>query len=167
MFKQNCRSLSHALAVVLVMLGGVSSLRPALAADGVLTVTGGAPSAVTLELDLDAIERMPRHQVVTSTPWTEGTSTFDGVLLRDLIRQLGITGSTIKLVALNDYTITIPVSDLDAYDVILAYGRDGVPMPVRDKGPLWVIYPLDDHPELNAQETHAKMIWQVRRMEVM
>jgi hypothetical protein len=39
-------------------------------------------------------------------------------------------------------------------------------MPVRDKGPLWVIYPLDDHPEIDGQETHAKMIWQVRRLDV-
>ena len=39
-------------------------------------------------------------------------------------------------------------------------------MPVRDKGPLWAVYPLDGHPELNNEGTHAKMIWQVRRLDV-
>lgn len=167
MFMKIAVSLPPALATGLVLLLGLSVERRALGAEGILAVSGSMPAAVSVDLDLDAIERMPKHQVITSTPWTEGISTFDGVLMRDLLRQLGITGSSVKLVALNDYSVTIPIADLDSYDVILAYGRNGEPMPVRDKGPLWVIYPLDAHPELNAQETHAKMIWQVRRMEVM
>ena len=167
MFMKIGRSLPAALAIGLVLSLGLSGERPAAGADGVLAVTGSVPAAVSVDLDLGAIERMPKHRVITSTPWTESVSTFDGVLVRDLLRQLGITGSSVKLVALNDYSVTIPIADLDSYDVILAYGRNGEPMPVRDKGPLWVIYPLDAHPELNAQETHAKMIWQVRRMEVM
>ena len=162
-----CRISTATLAFGFFLAPGVWGLSPSSAADGILAVTGGTTSAVHVELDLDAIQRMPKHQIITSTPWTEGVSTFDGVLLRDLMQELGVTGSSIKLVALNDYSITIPVSDLESYDVMIAYLRDGAPMPVRDKGPLWIIYPLDSHPELNVQETHAKMIWQVRRMEVM
>jgi hypothetical protein len=39
-------------------------------------------------------------------------------------------------------------------------------MPVRDEGPRWMVYPLDGHPELNDEGTDAKIIWQVRRLEV-
>lgn len=167
MFARIFRFFSVSIALSLVLAGTLETARPASAAEGILTIGGGSPSVAEVDLDYEALARMPHHRVVTSTPWTEGASVFEGVLMRELMRVIGVTGTTIKLVALNDYSITIPVSDIESYDVILAYERDGAPMPVRDKGPLWVIYPLDAHPELNAQETHAKMIWQVRRMEVM
>lgn len=139
--------------------------QPAASSEAILSVSGSHP-AVQVDLDLAALEQMPHHRIATSTPWTEGVSAYDGVLLRDLMKQLGVAGDTVRLTALNDYQIAIPTADFQKYDVLLAYARDGMAMPVRDKGPLWVIYPLDDHPELNGQETHAKMIWQVRRLDV-
>jgi hypothetical protein len=158
--------ISLILAGFLVLGAPFAAVPPAAAADAVLTVSAAHPAAVTVDLDLAALEQLPHHTIATSTPWTEGVSSYEGVLLRDLLRQLGVSGTTITLTALNDYAVTIPAADFDKYDVVLAYSRDGQAMPVRDKGPLWVVYPLDDHPELKSEETHSKMIWQVRRLEV-
>ena len=36
----------------------------------------------------------------------------------------------------------------------------------RDKGPLWVIYPRDEYPELNTKEVDHRMVWQVNAMTV-
>jgi hypothetical protein len=155
-----------ALVGALVMSIWLTAGQPATSSEAILSVSGAHPAAVKVDLDLAALEQMPHHRIATSTPWTDGVSAYEGVLLRDLMKELGITGSTVKLTALNDYQIAIPTTDFEQYDVLLAYSRDGEAMPVRDKGPLWVIYPLDDHPELNGQETHAKMIWQVRRLDV-
>jgi hypothetical protein len=155
-----------ALVGALVMSTWLTAGQPATSSEAILSVSGSHLAAVQVDLDLAALERMPRHRIATSTPWTEGVSAYDGVLLRDLMKELGITGSTVTLTALNDYQIAVPTADFERYDVLLAYARDGKAMPVRDKGPLWVIYPLDDRPELNGQETHAKMIWQVRRLDV-
>jgi hypothetical protein len=160
------RRLGLALAAAFLLSTPSSLVGSAVSSDAILTVSGSHPAAVTVDLDLAALEQMPHHTIATSTPWTEGVSSYEGVLLRDLLRQLGVSGATIKLTALNDYAITIAAADFDKYDVVLAYARDGQAMPVRDKGPLWVVYPLDDHPELNNEDTHAKMIWQVRRLEV-
>jgi hypothetical protein len=160
------RILCVALGGALLLSASIAPLRPAAAADAILTVSAAQPTAVTVDLDLAAIERMPHHTIATATPWTTGVSSYEGVLLRDLLRQLGVSGTIIRLTALNDYAITIPTADVDAYDVVLAYSRDGQAMSVRDKGPLWVVYPLDDHPELRNADTHAKMIWQVRRLDV-
>lgn len=167
MFAKIVSNVPFAIVAALAIAVASQDIPSASAEGGILTVSGGSPKNISVDLDLQSIERMPIHQVVTSTPWTEGVSRFDGVLLRDLLRQLGIVGSTIRLAALNDYSVTIPLSDIESYDVILAYARNGEVMSIRDKGPLWVIYPLDDHPELNVQEIHAKMIWQVRRMDIM
>jgi hypothetical protein len=43
---------------------------------------------------------------------------------------------------------------------------NGAPMSVRDKGPLWIVYPMDDHDGLKTPETEAKMIWQLRDIAV-
>jgi hypothetical protein len=144
------RSLPLAFAGILMLAAPFAPLRTAESSDAILTVSTSRPAAVAVDLDLAALEQMPHHTIATSTPWTEG----------------GVSGATITLTALNDYAITIPAADFDRYDVVLAYARDGQAMPVRDKGPLWVVYPLDGHPELNTEETHSKMIWQVRRLDV-
>ena len=160
------RSFGLALAAAFLLSTPFALVGSAASSEAILTVSVSQPAAVTVDLDLAALEQMPHHTIATSTPWTEGVSSYEGVLLRDLLHQFGVSGATIKLSALNDYAITIAAADFDKYDVVLAYARDGQAMPVRDKGPLWVVYPLDDHPELKNEDTHAKMIWQVRRLEV-
>ena len=40
-----------------------------------------------------------------------------------------------------------------------------VSMTLRNKGPLWVIYPLTDHPELNKELYHSRMVWQLTALE--
>ncbi len=65
------------------------------------------------------------------------------------------------VVALNDYAIDIPAQDWKKYTVVLASRHNGATMRVREKGPLWVIYPLDTFSELEKQETNARMVWQV------
>ncbi len=163
---RSIRSLYLALAGIFMLATPFAMMQPATSSDAILTVSASHPAAVTVDLDLATLEQMPHHTIATSTPWTEGMSSYEGVLLRDLLHRLGVSGTAIKLTALNDYAITIPAVDFEKYDVVLAYARDGQAMPVRDKGPLWVVYPLDDHPELKNEDTHSKMIWQVRRLEV-
>jgi hypothetical protein len=45
--------------------------------------------------------------------------------------------------AINDYAIDIPLSDAVQGGPIVAYRLDGDTMSVRDKGPLWIVYPYD------------------------
>jgi hypothetical protein len=79
-----------------------------------------------------------------------------------VLAAAGTRRTQLTAVALNDYTVAIPAEDADRYRVIVAIKRNGAYMPVRDKGPLWIVYPLDDSKELRTPETHAKMIWQLK-----
>ncbi|MDF5484596.1 oxidoreductase, partial [Vibrio parahaemolyticus] len=36
---------------------------------------------------------------------------------------------------------------------------------VRNKGPFWVIYPLNFYSELNYNKYHAHMVWQVNEIK--
>jgi len=111
------------------------------------------------------LERMPQVQLVTATPFLPGRPTFQGVLLRDLLKAAGLSAPKLVMTALNDYRVEVPASDARDYDVIVAYKVDGKYMRVRDKGPFWLIYPLDGHPELQNEATATKMIWQIKTID--
>ena len=104
--------------------------------------------------------------VETTTPWYEGKVKFDGVPLTKLMKLVEAKGDRVSVIALNDYATEIPMADFGKYDVILALKRDGEYMPVRDKGPLFIIYPFDSNPELKSQTYYARSAWQVARIEV-
>ncbi len=60
-----------------------------------------------------------------------------------------------------------PAEDVEKYPVLLAIEEDGKALTLRNKGPIWVIYPLSDHPELNIEQYHSLMVWQVLKLEGM
>ncbi len=135
----------------------------------VLTVTG--PIGVTnvgdtLQLDRDAFEKMDQSQFVTTTVWTEGLHEFQGVSLLSLTELLDVSEGTLLAKAVNDYTVEIPVSDAVEDGPIIAYKMDGELMSIRDKGPLWVVYPYDSNPDYRTAVIHSRSIWQLDRIEV-
>lgn len=116
--------------------------------------------------DMAMLRRLPQTTLRTATPWSTGPQSFDGVLIRDLLAALGAGGSTLNARALNDYAVAIPIADAARYRVLVAHSRNGAEMTVRDRGPLWIVYPLDDHAELRSPEFHARMIWQLAGLTV-
>lgn len=142
---------------------------PAPTGEALLTVSGAItqPNADgALVLDQALIDSLPQHEFTTSTIWTEGKATYSGVLLRDLLAVAGATGTTVTLTALNDYQITMPAADAAEDGPILATRVDGKPMSVRDKGPVWLVYPYDENPAYRSEQTYARSIWQLNRIEI-
>jgi hypothetical protein len=82
------------------------------------------------------------------------------------MKRIGASGERAVFVALNDYSSEIPIEDFAKYNVILALKRNGEYMPVRDKGPLFVIYPFDSKPELKNQTFYGRSVWQVAKIVV-
>ena len=120
--------------------------------------------ARTAYFDLEQLESLGLTEISTESPWTDGMATFQGVPISALAKHLGASGTDVQLLALDDYTVMIPINDFDTYGPILATRRDGLPMKIRDKGPIWVIYPWTDTPEIQNEAYYAKSIWQVSRM---
>ncbi|WP_112663393.1 molybdopterin-dependent oxidoreductase [Microvirga flavescens] len=114
--------------------------------------------AMLLELGLETIE--------TTTPWYNGPVKFEGVSLDKLLKRVGAKGERVVAIALNDYSSEIPMEDFAKHDVILALKRNGEYMPVRDKGPLFIIYPFDSKPELKSQTYYGRSVWQVAKLVV-
>jgi len=61
----------------------------------------------------------------------------------------------------------MPYEDAQRYDVIVARLLDDKPMSVRDKGPLFVIYPFDSRPELRGAVYYSRSAWQLRKIDVL
>lgn len=156
--------LAGLLAPLLAPLVGAAARAglPAPTGRVVLTVTASGQDAT--DLDLAAIESLGLVTVATVTPWTEGVQQFEGVPLAALIDALAPGAATVQATAINDYAVEIPVEDARRYRVIVATRRNGRPMSVRDKGPLWIIYPWSAHPEIDEPTYHARSIWQLRTM---
>jgi hypothetical protein len=93
-------------------------------------------------------------------------SAFEGPLLCDLLERLGADGTVLRAKALNDYAVDIPAEDCERYPVILALTRDGKDLSRRDMGPIWIVYPRDDHPELQLETINARWVWQLTELEV-
>ncbi len=152
------------------------AVRPALAGGlatpqekPILTISGriGAHNdGDAARFDRPMLEALGTLGFVTSTPWYKGTNRFDGVSMRTLLRTVQASGDRVLAVALNDYTTEIPVSDFEQYDVLLALKRDGEYMPIRDKGPLFIVYPFDSSPELQAQKFYNRSAWQLAQLVV-
>ena len=82
------------------------------------------------------------------------------------MQSVGATGERLVAIALNDYSSELPIEDFAKYNVVLALKRDGEYMPVRDKGPLFIVYPFDSNPDLKAQKYYSRSVWQVARIEI-
>jgi hypothetical protein len=118
-----------------------------------------------MAFDRAMLKRLPRTRFTTSTIWTEGPHTFTGVALADLLDAVAARGRTLRAVALNDYEVTMPVAA--AQDgALVAYAMDGEAMSVRDKGPLWIVYPYDSSPDYQSETIYARSIWQLRRIHL-
>lgn len=120
----------------------------------------------TAQFDRKMLVDMGLATVETKTPWYDQSVRFEGVPMSKLMDFVGAKGTSVKAVALNDYVSNIPMDDFAKFSVILAMKRDGSYMPVRDKGPLFIIYPYDSMPELQAQTYYMRSAWQVAKLIV-
>lgn len=134
-----------------------------LTIDGSIGNTNDGSHAVFDHVMLTAIGS---QTIATTTIWTEGEQTFTGVPLGALVKAVAGVGSTISATAINDYAVDIPAEDWEDGGPIVAYLNNGEPMSVRDKGPLWIVYPYDSSEDFQTEVIYSRSIWQLDRITV-
>ena len=137
--------------------------RPILQVSGKIAQKNAGESA---RFDMKMIEALPQHTFTTSTPWFDKPVKFTGPLLSDVLAAVKASGSTVSAVAINDYKISIPMSDVSKFKVIVARQIDDKPIPVREKGPLFVVYPFDSAAELRTSTYYERSIWQLKALDI-
>ena len=92
--------------------------------------------------------------------------TYTGVSVKDFAQAIEARGNRIRLIALNDYSVTADVDQLVANGAILAHLRNGQPMPIADKGPVFVMFPFSSNAKLRADSIYVQAVWQLSRIEI-
>jgi hypothetical protein len=118
-------------------------------------------------LDMAMLEALAQHSFTTKTPWFKQRRKFTGPLLRDVLSLVGAQGTTLRMAALNDYRIDVPSDDARRFDVVLARMVDDKPITVRDKGPLFMIYPFDSDAALRNPLYYSRSVWQLKSIDVL
>lgn len=150
-------------------LSAAAAELPKPTGDVVLTVTGkitntNAPGKA--EFDRAMLAKLGMSELKTSHSWGEGVSQFEGVLAGKLLDYVGATGAKIKAAAVNDYAIELESAELRKVPVLLATKMNGADLRLRDRGPIWIVYPRDSYPEFKDEKHNFKWIWQLKSLDI-
>ncbi|MBY4677131.1 hypothetical protein [Marinobacterium arenosum] len=137
--------------------------KPILTVSGLIQHTRDGGGAT---FDLPELRNLPSDTFKLQTAWSDQPHVYHGPLLSAVLEEAGARGQRLYMRALNDYTTELDVDFVNRYQPILAWKKDGHVMKVRDKGPLWLLFPLHRNPELNTSDNNFKMIWQLSHIEV-
>jgi hypothetical protein len=170
---QPCSARRHWLAAAALTCTGLLQ-EAALALDApkgpiVLSITG-ALTRGNLDgaavFDMALLTTLPQRSFSTKTPWYPRPRKFTGVPVRDLLEAIGSKAATLRAVALNDYQADMPTDDLVNNGAMIAYLLDDQPLPVREKGPLVIIYPFAERADLRDPVHYSRAVWQLKRLEL-
>jgi len=146
-------------------LYGVTGFR-AHAQSSVLTFSGDVSSDALSFSDADLLE-LPQVSFETSTLWTEGVQEFSGPSLKSVLEATNAGEGNLLMSAVNDYSVEMPQDIITDDFPIIANRIDGEPFSVRDKGPLWIVFPYDSDRSLQQELVYSYSIWQLNRIEVL
>jgi hypothetical protein len=133
-----------------------------------LTVSGAigrtnAPGEA--RFDREMLESLDRASFKTGYVVLDQPQVFEGVPLRAVLDRVEAKGEKMTALALNDYEIVIPFEDL-RFEPLIAMKADGQVLKIRDKGPLWIVYPRDDYKVLQDIRYDSRWVWQLNRLRI-
>ncbi|MBR9764305.1 MAG: oxidoreductase [Rhodobacteraceae bacterium] len=161
--------LARRLAASVLVAGSLAApALPVLAQsdEPILLTVLNDEGTVLAEFTLEDLEALPVAEIDTSTNWTDGMQEFTGVPLSALVEAVAPDAKALDLTAINDYAVTIPRDGWNADYPILAYRNHGETMSVREKGPLWIVYPYDVSAAYRTDVIHSRSVWQLDRLRV-
>lgn len=103
-----------------------------------------------------------RTEVTTvdaSLPGTTKEYTFTGVTLADLMEMAGVEECSKAIVNSTDgYSTEVAAADIAAYDIMITDGYTDKAIPADAGGPIKLVFPATEYPELN--DTYDAWSWQ-------
>jgi len=130
------------VALLLFLFSAGAWLRPAHAADApILTIE--LLDGTRKSLSLPDMDRFPQVEIRTATPWHTGVQIFSGPSLHAVLAAFDLAGATVLARAINNYESLLETARITPDYPILATRQNGMAMTVRDKGPVFIIFPYD------------------------
>lgn len=123
----------------------------------------------SFNLTFDDLKKLPDATVQATNEWVPAKSKFTGPLIREVLKAAGAKpdAKEVILVGADGYRARAPMADFTKFEVIAAHTLNGTRMTTETKGPLWIMYPMDERAaDLPHNETGAKLVWNVVALEV-
>lgn len=121
---------------------------------GAWTLQVGGQVTRSIELSAARLDELATTEFSTVTVTeAEDHSTrvhYRGVPVRRLLELAGAdpSATTATFVCFDSFRATLPIDDLRAYPSMIAVEANGAPIPRTEGGPLFLVHPVSDHPDL-------------------
>lgn len=172
---QLARILGAAAILTVLALKNAHALEPATG-EVLLVINGNIEKSnatrnnePVAEFDREMLESYGLTTLTTSTPWTgEAINEFGGIRMNTLLETLGVDSNftSLRATAADDYWFELTEIDYEKYPIIVAFSKNGEAMSVRELGPLWIMFPWDEYPELMNEKSKASSVWQLIELTV-
>jgi hypothetical protein len=121
-----------------------------------LTIEGQTDQNKTYHFSWEELDRLAKIHVPTQEPHPGKPPTifdFRGIRISELLdlAQINPQVKEITFVADDAYRVAVKVEDLYKYDIILAIERDGKPIPRSEGGPVYLVFPNTQFPEIKTK----------------
>lgn len=121
-----------------------------------------------MDFTLSELQALTQSDITTAHPWSIAPQHYHGV---DMNALFGLLFNhrrvlSIQLEALNDFSVAVDWSQIEAFSPILAWQEDEQVMTRRNKGPLWLVLPFDQVPKVQQADFLHFMVWQLRAIRV-
>lgn len=128
-------------------------------------VKGQTTTRKTLTLKLPQLKALATTSVWTKEPHNTSKNDsnamfhFQGIAVSKLLKQVGVGPNVndVTFIAHDAYRVTINLADLLKYPIIIALKRDQRPISRSDGGPLYLVFPYTQYPQL--QKAYPDRFW--------
>jgi len=138
----------------------------AYADEPLLRISSTTDESVSYALSDADLLALPQIEFTTTTIWTDGPITFSGPSLASVLASVGAQSGPVGMVAVNNYKVEIPRDRIETEAPIVANRMNGAPFSIRDKGPLWVVFPFDSDHRYQSEQVYSFSIWQLTELQV-
>ncbi|SBS29837.1 Oxidoreductase molybdopterin binding domain protein [Marinomonas spartinae] len=129
-------------------------------------ITNTGKDGKTVRLDRQMLSDIGIVESTTSTPWAKKEENYTGPLLRQVLEYVGAKGSTMRVQWRKKHSTILPISDAYNYSLLLAMDMNGKPVDSREKGPLFLLYPVEKIPGLDTTVLQNRSLSQVESIIV-
>ncbi|WP_295894413.1 hypothetical protein [uncultured Vibrio sp.] len=119
-----------------------------------------------VELDEKMVSQLKASEITTKNHVVQDDALYKGPTLKSVLEYVGASGNEVKVIAWDDYIVTIPLETIEQYGVLLATHENGVRMTLDDKGPFFIVFPFNDYSELRNDFYYNLSVWQVKEIVV-
>lgn len=147
---------------------GLAASAPPYPADMPLLTIHPAEGDQAHRVTLEELLALPTRSVTGFIPDVGDVSAeWSGVSLATLLTALGEPPpQRLTAKALDNYHEIIPHDDLGNFDPIVAYQRNGKYLGINERGPLVVMYPIDELPAGKERLYYNRMVWQLNEIHL-